>query len=192
MGADLIGFILAPSKRQVDPAFVRHAPKTRALKVGVVVLEPGQTVPDDIAALVDEGFLDALQFHGKEDPSLVDAWAPRGYKAIGLAGPGSWLNWAAGAAPRVLCDAGTGGTGQLLPDQELEALAASPLGGKRLWLAGGLGPDNVAERIVRWSPELIDASSGLEEKPGRKDPAKIRHFFKEIARVSGTMTADKD
>jgi indole-3-glycerol phosphate synthase/phosphoribosylanthranilate isomerase len=183
-GADLVGFILAPSKRRVDPAFVRHAPKTRALKVGVVVLEPGQTVPEDIAALVDEGSLDALQFHGKEDPSLVDAWADRGYKAIGLAGPGSWQNWAAGAAPRVLCDAGSGGTGNLLPDQELEALAASPLGGRRLWLAGGLGPDTVAERIVRWRPELIDASSGLEEAPGRKDPTKVRHFFKEIARVS--------
>ena len=182
-GADLVGFILAPSKRQVDPAFVRHAPKTRALKVGVVQLGPGETVPEEIAALVDDGHLDALQFHGHEDPAMVDVWAARGYKAVGLAGPDSWRPWAGGVAPRILADAGAGGTGKPVPDDELTALATTAYGGSRLWLAGGLGPDTVADRITRWRPELIDASSGLEEKPGRKDPAKVHHFFKEIARV---------
>jgi len=184
LGADLVGFILAPSQRRVDPGFVRHAPKTRALRVGVVQLGPGETVPDDIAALVDEGFLDALQFHGHEDLSLVGAWADRGYKALGLAGPASWKPWLSAVPPRVLADVGSGGTGQGVPDDELTALAASAFGGPRLWLAGGLGPHTVAEKIQRWHPELIDASSGLEESPGRKDPAKLRHYFKEIAHVT--------
>ncbi len=52
LGADLVGSFFATSKRQVNPAFVRHAPKTRALKVGVVQLDGGDLVPDDIAALV--------------------------------------------------------------------------------------------------------------------------------------------
>lgn len=183
LGADAVGFILAPSKRRVDAAFVRHAPRTRALKVGVVQLGPGEPVPDEIAALVDEGLLDALQFHGTEEPALVDAWAHRGYKALGLAGPASWRPWVAGVAPRLLADVGSGGSGQAVADEELTALAGSPFGGTRLWLAGGLGPDNVAAKIERWHPELIDASSGLEESPGRKDPAKLRHYFKEIHRV---------
>ena len=83
----------------------------------------------------------------------------------------------------MLADVGSGGSGQPVPDEELTALAASAFGGPRLWLAGGLGPDNIAERIGRWSPELVDASSGLEETPGHKDPAKLRHYFKEIHRA---------
>jgi len=183
LGADLVGFILAPSKRRVDPGFVRLAPKTRALKVGVVQLALGEPVPDEISALVDEGLLDAVQFHGHEAPSLVDSWADRGYKAVGLAGPASWLPWVSGVAPRILADTGGGGTGRLVSNDELSALASSPFGGPRLWLAGGLGPETVAERIRLWHPELIDASSGLEESPGRKDPAKLRQYFKEIQRV---------
>lgn len=183
LGADLVGFILAPSKRQVDVPFVRRAPKTRALRVGVVQLAPGETVADEIAALIDEGHLDALQFHGTEDPVLVDAWASCGYKAVGLAGEASWRPWAGGVAPRLLADAGTGGTGKPVADEELAAFSSSPYGGKRLWLAGGLTADTIAAKIERWRPELVDASSGLEESPGHKDPAKLRHFFKEIARV---------
>lgn len=183
LGADVVGFILAPSKRQVDVNFVRHSPRSRALRVGVVQLGPGQTVADDVAALVDEGILDALQFHGHEDASLVDAWADRGYKAVGLAGPSSWQPWEKTVPPRMLADAGSGGTGKPVPDDELAALASSPLGGRRLWLAGGLTPETIAAKIEKWRPELVDASSGLEESPGRKDPAKLRHFFKEIDRV---------
>jgi indole-3-glycerol phosphate synthase/phosphoribosylanthranilate isomerase len=182
LGADAVGFIFAPSKRQIDADFVRRAPKTRALKVGVVQVVGG--VPDDIVGLLDERYLDALQFHGGETPELVDAWASRGYKALTLRGEASWKPWTGGVAPRLLADAGAGGTGQPIPDDELAAFSVSPQGGKFLWLAGGLGPDNVAEKITRWRPELVDASSGLEESPGRKDPAKLRNYFKEIDRVS--------
>lgn len=184
LGADAVGFILAPSKRRVTPDFVRRSPRTKALKVGVVQIGHGERVPDDIAALVDDGILDALQFHGTEDVPLVDAWAARGYKAVGLDGEVSWKPWTTCAAPRILADAGSGGTGQPVPDDELAALSSSPFGGAKLWLAGGLTADTVAGKIARWRPELVDASSGLEESPGRKDPAKLRHYFKEIARVS--------
>ncbi len=182
LGADAVGFIFAPSKRQIGPDFVRRAPKTRALKVGVVQLDGA--VPDDIAALLDEGYLDALQFHGSEPPPLVDSWASRGYKALSLQGEASWKPWNGSVAPRLLADAGSGGTGKPIPDNELSAFSGSSFGGKSLWLAGGLGPDNIAERIERWRPELVDASSGLEASPGRKDPALLRRYFKEIDRVS--------
>jgi len=51
-----------------------------------------------------------------------------------------------------------------------------------LWLAGGIGPANVRAYIEEFSPELIDASSGLEAGPGKKDPALLKQFFKEIDR----------
>jgi indole-3-glycerol phosphate synthase/phosphoribosylanthranilate isomerase len=187
LGADLVGFIFAEaSPRRVTADFVRTVPPTRALKVGVVQLARGSGVPDEVADLVDEGFLDALQFHGDEDPELVDAWSTHGYKAVGLAGPASYAPWTVTAAPRILVDAGSGGTGQPVADAELGALAATPWGGRRLWLAGGLGPDTVAAAVQKWRPELVDASSRLESSPGQKDPEKLRRFFSEVGRVTSS------
>ncbi|MEI8095969.1 MAG: bifunctional indole-3-glycerol phosphate synthase/phosphoribosylanthranilate isomerase [Spirochaetales bacterium] len=190
LGTDLVGFIFAEgSKRRVTPEFVRSLPPTRALKVGVVQIAPGQGVPDEIAELVDEGFLDALQFHGEEDAELVDAWSTHGYKAVGLAGEASWSRWGQTSAPRILMDAATigssgtrvsGGTGQTVAEAELAALASTPFGGSRLWLAGGLSPENIAAVVTRWKPELVDASSGLESSPGVKDAAKMKRYFAAI------------
>jgi phosphoribosylanthranilate isomerase len=47
-------------------------------------------------------------------------------------------------------------------------------------LAGGIRPENVGEILDGLAPELIDSSSGLEESPGRKDPARLKVFFEEI------------
>ena len=83
-------------------------------------------------------------------------------------------------SPRVLADAWSpaagGGTGGRIP-AEL-AREAGKLGS--LWLAGGIRPENVGEILDGLAPELIDASSGLEESPGRKDPARLKAFFEEI------------
>ena len=69
-----------------------------------------------------------------------------------------------------------GGTGQQIPrDLAREVRKRTPL-----WLAGGLGPDNIGEITRELSPELVDASSGLEESPGRKDRAKLERYFREI------------
>jgi indole-3-glycerol phosphate synthase/phosphoribosylanthranilate isomerase len=193
LGTDLLGFIFAEgSPRRVTPEFVRGLPPTKALKVGVVQLHPGQKVPDAVAELVDEGKLDALQVHGNEDVELVDAWSTHGYKAVGLSGEASWAKWGQTSAPRLLMDAATigtsgnvvsGGTGQEIVAAELHALASTPFGGSRLWLAGGLSPDNIAAVVGRWKPELIDASSGLESSPGVKDADKLRRYFAELGAV---------
>ena len=186
LGADLLGFIFAEgSKRRITPEFVRSLLPTRALKVGVVHIVPGSGVPDDIAELVDAGLLDALQFHGEEDPELVESWSSHAYKAVGLLGEASWSSWGQTSAPRILMDAkgldgSSGGTGQTIAESELEALEASTFGGPRLWLAGGLNPENIGAIIGRWRPELVDASSGLESSPGIKDETKMRNYFQEI------------
>ena len=82
--------------------------------------------------------------------------------------------------PRVLADAWSAArrrrNGQQIPAE----LATAGRSGRPLWLAGGLGPDNVGEVIDVLSPELIDASSGLEESPGQQDPGSSKVFFEEI------------
>ncbi len=94
---------------------------------------------------------------------------------------------AAARSIRLLMDAHhptlAGGSGRQVDAEILttvrEALAERPHGA--LWLAGGLGPDNVAEVVATHQPELIDASSRLEANPGRKDPDLLRQFFKELS-----------
>ena len=66
-----------------------------------------------------------------------------------------------------------GGTGTLVADALLPLIPAFP----RLILAGGLTPENVAERLQRVRPWMADVASGVESSPGRKDLAKVRAFI---------------
>ena len=80
--------------------------------------------------------------------------------------------------PRVLIDAqitgenGIGGTGKRIDD----ALVKSLLAKHQLWLAGGISTENVKEILDLYNPELIDVSSSLESKPGKKDLKKLEAF----------------
>lgn len=178
-GADLVGFVLAPSPRRVEPRFLRSLRGGQALKVGVIQLAAGEPVPMELLELLEEGSLDALQFHGDEQPSLLREHADHAYKALSPASPREWEAWKEVWPPRFLLDARSGeqrgGTGQRVADELLEGLRGWPL-----WLAGGLGPDNVGQVVQRWRPELVDASSRLEREPGVKDPTLVLRFVEEV------------
>ena len=68
LGADMAGFILAESHRKTDRAFIETCRNNEILKVGVVVLKPGENLPDEISNMLEDGILDAVQFHGSETP----------------------------------------------------------------------------------------------------------------------------
>ena len=177
LGADMTGFILAPSPRQTTPDFIRSLPRTAALKVGVVVLEEGEDLPGEIQSLLDKGILDMVQFHGRETSGTVRY---RGYKALRIKS-GEDLEKMTDYNPLpCLLDAfspdAAGGTGKRL-DPGLVQKAREK---GELWLAGGLNPSNIKEILETWSPELVDLSSGLESSPGVKDLIKMKQFFREI------------
>jgi len=182
LGADILGFIFAPSKRQADAELVRAVGRTKALKVGVVVLERGKTaLAGPVRALLEGGQLDAIQLHGDEAPEDCFSIAFPYYKALQLRNENEMERLGAYRCPRVLIDAfsaaARGGTGT-----EVEASLARAVAQRLpLWLAGGIGPDNVRTIVTELRPELIDASSRLEAEIGRKDPSKLRAFFREIA-----------
>jgi phosphoribosylanthranilate isomerase len=82
-----------------------------------------------------------------------------------------------GAAQALLLDTykkgQVGGTGEIF-DWHL-ARKAKKYG--PIILAGGLTADNVAQAIATVLPAAVDAASGTEAAPGKKDPAKLRAFF---------------
>jgi indole-3-glycerol phosphate synthase / phosphoribosylanthranilate isomerase len=194
-GADLCGFILAPSPRKVETRFVRSLGTSYGgpLRVGVVT-DPPSGVADEIPGLVEDGFLDALQFHDPSGPQefreslsasrIASAGIPF-YKAIRLKEAAQAALAGAFGSPRVLFDAYAeklaGGTGTRIPDTLLGAIAEST---DRPWLAGGLGPSNVAELVAAHRPELVDASSGLEKSLGQKDNDMIIKFMEEVAHAA--------
>jgi indole-3-glycerol phosphate synthase/phosphoribosylanthranilate isomerase len=175
LGADALGFVFAESKRRASLALMRELRDLKAIKVAVVVNGAGE-----LEVLLKEGLVDAVQFHGEEEPDECAALSFPYYKAVRVKGAADIEAMVRYRCPRVLADAyspqAAGGTGQSVPGD----LAREAGSGRPLWLAGGLGTDNVGAVVKELSPELIDASSRLEESPGKKDHDKLRSFFREI------------
>jgi indole-3-glycerol phosphate synthase/phosphoribosylanthranilate isomerase len=183
LGADALGFVLAPSKRRADPRVLRDLRDMDILKIAVVVTEKPagrRRLDPEVRELLAAGLVDAVQLHGDEEPGECAALAFPYYKASRIRGLDDVQGMKRYRSPRVLADAwaadAAGGTGQRLPEE----LARAAREAGPLWLAGGIGPANVGDVIERFSPELIDSSSALEESTGRKDAAKLRKFFEEI------------
>jgi len=224
LGADLLGFVFAPSPRRASvqavrdinarlaastkpkpdecaqpPAGSAHGaccappgqPKNRPLLVGVIV-DPDSREAKEAFALVAEGVLDAVQYHGERpetDLSKIDeaggSFGIGRYAAVRLGGEADLERielLRASGEPRILLDARVegiaGGTGKTIP----KSLVRSASRETGLWLAGGLNSTNVRTYIEEFKPELVDASSGLESAPGKKDPALLKSFFREIDR----------
>lgn len=184
LGASAVGFVFWPrSPRYIDPeqatAIARDLPPDVA-PVGVFV-DPTVTDVQQIAAQVG---LAAVQLHGDEPATLCDHLPYRVLKAVAVAGDGT--REAAARVPSritVLLDARDpvrrGGTGRTVD----WGVAADVAARRRIFLAGGLCPENVGEALRTVRPYGIDVSSGIETLPGRKDAGRLRDFFEEVARA---------
>ena len=184
LGADMLGFVFSKTKRLTTEEFVRNfATKLRVprpLLVGVIT-ETGSAEGQTALKLACEGVLDAVQFHGVE-PGAEFAALPH-YCAVRVGEASDFDKVEAlrkNGEPRILLDAKVegipGGTGKQIP----ESLLREKAGDIPLWLAGGITPENVAEIVAKFQPELIDVSSGVEEAPGIKDHKKLRELFAKI------------
>jgi phosphoribosylanthranilate isomerase len=184
-GADLLGFVFYPkSPRYVTPEeaakLARYAGE-RALRVGLFV-DPSD---DLLASIVAAAPLEMLQLHGQETPARVAEIRERfGHpvmKALPIA-EASDLEAAQAYLPvadRLLFDAKPPkGMKDALPGGNALAFDWKLLAGRdwpRPWmLAGGLTPENLAEAVKTSGARRVDVSSGVESKPGKKDPARIK------------------
>ncbi len=185
LGADALGFnFYKRSPRYIDPISVgtitKRLPKD-LLKVGVFVKEPLARITE----IADIAGLDAIQMHGDESPQYVlEARKRTGLKiikAFRVLDSISLENVLRYDVDAIILDAfstdGYGGMGATFEwDCVKEVQTAFP----NFYLAGGLGPENIADAIVRLSPYGVDACSRLESAKGKKDEAKLKDFFREI------------
>jgi phosphoribosylanthranilate isomerase len=206
LGADALGFVFAPSKRQVTAAQVAaitpHLP-AGVERVGVFYSHD----PEEIAGVVQAAGLTTVQLHGGFDEELLEDMSEilvpgvqiiqTLHWTIGKEATDSAEKLAAeieriaelGIADRVLIDSkvGTagGGTGVAFDWTRARSLFASAPVGLHLILAGGLKPENVAQAIGELAPWGVDVSSGVEASPGRKAPERLTRFL-ENARATVT------
>ena len=177
-GADAIGMVFWPgSPRAVslDRALaIGAALPASVVKVGVFV----DASRDEMARVADAAGLDLLQLHGEEPPELLAGLPRRALKAIRV-GSGFVAEDALRYADALglLLDTRSaetpGGTGRAFDWSLVRGVRERA---RFVVLAGGLTPDNLSAALAAVRPHGVDASSGLETAPGRKDPARVRAF----------------
>ena len=185
LGAWALGLIFhAESPRACVPAVAEEIGaelRRRALVTGVFVNAP----LDEVSALADRCSLGMLQLHGDEGPAYCREAARRtGCKVMKAARVRDGASLRALEPFRVdyhLLDAHRadrrGGTGEVFDWQLVQGHHRSA----PIVLSGGLTPENVAAGIGATRPFAVDTASGTDAAPGRKDPRKLRAFFRAVA-----------
>jgi phosphoribosylanthranilate isomerase len=189
-GADMLGFnFYRGSRRFIEPKKVRaitealrpkaETPKRKVTIVGVFVNEPS---PESVLGVANEAGLEAVQLHGDESVEfcrnlkvlLKERFLIKAFSAGDNFEPEHATEYKVDA---IMLDAFhselRGGTGRLVDwSTARRTRAAVP----RLFLAGGLSPENVAAAIAAVEPYAVDACSSLESSPGKKIADRVRAF----------------
>jgi phosphoribosylanthranilate isomerase len=186
-GADFLGFNFYPaSPRYIEPAKARRIVGRVPKNVGAVgvFVDESEEVMLETARVVG---LKYLQLHGDESPALISGLrrtarsvkvikAIRVRRSLGGRQVRQFRN-----ASAILLDGfdaqRRGGTGKTFN----WSLARRFRVRHRIFLAGGLTPENVAAAIRKAQPFAIDVCSGVESAPGKKDPAKIKALMQAIS-----------
>lgn len=171
LGADALGFILAPSPRRVT--LERAASLLRGLDPFVsrvaVLSDPTEA---ELREVIESRLFDYLQFHGREEPGRLARLPLKTVKAFGIS-RGEDLDRAetyAEVADYFLFDTkaggASGGTGQAFDWSLLSKRRFS----RPFILAGGLGPENLSRALEKVRPSAVDLNSRIESAAGVKDP----------------------
>jgi phosphoribosylanthranilate isomerase len=204
LGADFLGLNFWPgSPRRVGVERAREvaaAVRAAAPRVGLVgvFVNPDAGFVEEMAEAVG---LDLLQFSGDEAAAAVRPFAARAIKALRTHNPATAAEYAdcwgllldapriGGSPGAFAADPGVeaprfqdyGGTGrQWEYGAAAPILGGAPGGPRRVFLAGGLRPDNVRQVVAALRPFAVDVCSGVESAPGRKEPRLLRQLFQEV------------
>jgi phosphoribosylanthranilate isomerase len=184
-GARYLGFNFYPkSPRYIAPAsaqFIIERLPREIITIGIFVNEPR---PEDVLEILRASGTLMAQLHGDEDISYCErVGADRVIKAVRTSNDFAVQSVSGFPAWAILLDAFDaqlyGGTGKTA-NWEIAREAAKFA---RVFLAGGLSPDNIAEAIRAVEPFAVDVNSGVESSPGRKDVAKLRRLREEMEKI---------
>lgn len=195
LGAHALGFnFYEKSPRCLSPSdawsILRKLPAL-AYTVGVFVNWDDSSV----IALAKSLRLSAVQLHGEES-EVIAARCAKFFPVIKAFRTGTKLalaelrryttvsSFLLDAAPSTEGSSIYGGTGQLA-NWKSAAGAAKKF---PILLAGGLTTENVGEAIAAVRPAAVDVASGVESRPGKKDPSRLRAFFAEVARANRELS----
>jgi phosphoribosylanthranilate isomerase len=174
MGADAVGFIFAPSPRQIAASvaydITRRLPP-EILTVGVFRDE----LPSRVIATAHRAGVKGVQLHGHESPKQVAEVAGSIRWVIKAVAAGSVDARRANefCTDMIMVDAKQPGSGQVFDWSLIDEVAPVD----KLILAGGLDPDNVATAVTLVEPWGVDVSTGVESSPGKKDAIKVKDFI---------------
>jgi phosphoribosylanthranilate isomerase len=182
LGVDALGFIFhPPSARSVDVAQAQAMTQSLPPFVARVGVFVDQSLAE-IQQIAAQARLTAIQLHGDQSPEFCRQLPLPVIKAIAVT---AQTDIAQAVAPymdsaQILLDTHhptlAGGSGQTFSWSRIPQ-ALCP----HIILAGGLTPDNVAQAVHEVKPYAVDVSSGIEDRPGDKNPAKMARFMIQIA-----------
>jgi phosphoribosylanthranilate isomerase len=176
MGADALGFIFASgSKRQVSPGLVSDIVKRLPPEVTTIGVFRDD-LPERVIDLTLRCGLNGAQLHGSESAektAIVAAAVPLTIKVFAAGDPqvGRAREY---PVELIMLDSPTGGSGEVFDWSLADGLPE----GRKLILSGGLSSLNVADAIHRVRPWGVDAATGTEASPGRKDPRKVQTLIR--------------
>lgn len=192
MGVDALGFIFTPSPRQITPEKARNiisAIPPFVKTVGVFVDENSST----IRQIIRSCGLDLVQLHGDESPEVCNELMPYTIKAFQIKDESSLsaIRQYQGRVRAILFDTysekKSGGTGKTF---EWELAIRGKQEGIPIILSGGLNPYNVERAISFVNPYAVDVSSGIEDRPGKKNPFLIKELMETIRKIQGETNGD--
>jgi phosphoribosylanthranilate isomerase len=188
MGASAVGFIFAPSPRQMAPAAVADIVKRlpfETVTVGVFRDE----APRRVVEIAGQAGLRAVQLHGFESVDDTRWVADRVNWTIKAfpAGHRNIERFPEYGAQTLLVDGASPGSGELF-DWRLAEGVVDP---GRLMVSGGLHPDNVAAAVAHLHPWGVDVASGVESSPGVKDPGRVRDFVVAAREAGRRVVAER-
>ncbi len=180
LGADYLGIIFAESKRRVAKGkaseIIQALPGFKNF-VGVFFNQPKQ----EVEAMVKDLGVKILQFHGDETSLYCQYFTDRGYQVIKtfrIKDEMSLKRLDEYSTTSFLFDTFSkeeaGGTGKPF---DWNLIEQNPFIQEKLFLAGGLNVQNLAEAIKKIRPYAVDVASGVEKSPGIKDPELLRQFI---------------
>jgi len=184
LGADILGFNFVPeSPRYLNPYTAREiisALPPFVIAVGVFADEEPNLVKD-LSRFLD---LDAVQLHGTEEPLYCREVQSPVIKALRVASPRDLEGVDVFDVSAYLLDARVdgvlGGSGRTFPWEVAREFCRT----RKVFVAGGLTPENVGDAVRVLSPYGVDTASGVEIRPGIKDPELMGRFIRE-ARCAG-------